>query len=456
MRAARRAVFVLIWQKINVSYMIKNILRLCTPIAIAVIIASCGKDEVKKQASNEPEFPTQFSELTTEQNKMKLQENGIDFINNLTALKQTEGIQLAIVLSSHLDGSTLPENFSGGRVGETAPFNLIKSLSQLGKGSTSGERALSGMRTSVVEFESFQQYYNDVKGVYTYNKASKSWAFAQQGNSIVFKFPSTKTSSTNNAEFTIYGYEGVTINSELGNDYNGDYPKALKADLAIGGSKKMEFTFGATYNTGGDPASVSVSIKLGDFLMSLEALNTVTEAKSDYVITRSGANILSFGVRATGTLSSNGAETNGVSTVTKATAYFQVMNIKVSGEINPGDLDNDFDMATNINQKADAWNNNTKFVAYYADSKKKIADVEFYGTTKQENYYGCDYDYIDGEYIETNCRDDYYTYIDEAVEVRLIFADGSKADLETYTAVGFSTLETKYDEFIEALEADLK
>ena len=100
---------------------------------------------------------------------------------------------------------------------------------------------------------------------------------------------------------------------------------------------------------------------------------------------------------------------------------------------------------------AAAWNANYKLLVFYADSKQLIAQSEFYGYTKTEEYESCDWIWNETtQEYDTECHT--YTYDDDRLEVRMIFADGSKSDLKTYTEVGFADLQNKVEQFVEDLE----
>ena len=77
--------------------------------------------------------------------------------------------------------------------------------------------------------------------------------------------------------------------------------------------------------------------------------------------------------------------------MTTATAYFQIMNIKFSGEVNRNAMADDLDAANTIEKMA-VLNTNYKLIVFYADSKKKIAESEFYIA---------DEEYIETEWSET-------------------------------------------------------
>jgi hypothetical protein len=425
-------------------------------LAGALLVSSCGNDDdVKPTPSNEPEFPTEFSTKTVEQNKESLEDNGIALINSVNSLKSASGIKTSIAFGSHLDGAGLPASL-GGRLNANQGIRIISLLSSFGSGSTSASKTLSGMRSAADEFTSFQQEFNDAVGVYTYSKANDTWTYEKSGDKIVFKFPSTENGTTNNAEYSISDYKGVTISSGLGGDnYTGDYPTGLKAALTVDGTKKMGYEFAAAYNKDGDPESASIAISIDQYMLKYSVVNTVSEAKVDYSLTEGDKNLLSFGLRGAGSFSSEAVQGSeeGTDIVANAGAYFQIMNIKFSGELDATKLRQALESAESAQATAAAWNANYKLLVFYADSKEKIAESEFYSFTETEEYEACDWIWNEGtQDYDVECQT--YTEDYDRMEIRMIFADGTKSDLQTYTEVGFSDLQTKLEQFVEDLDGE--
>jgi hypothetical protein len=429
----------------------KTFLKFGTLIVAASVFVGCSKndDEVK---TTEPEFPTKYSELTVEQNKSNLEDNGVSLVNSMTTLKNASGIQTSIAFSKHLDGSTLPDNISGGRVGDNGGVRLLQMLASFGEGKSTPAKTLSGLRVATDGFESFQAEYADVVGVYTYSKANDTWTYEKTGDKIVFKFPSTEAGTVNNAEYSVYGLETVTITSDLGGDnYTGDYPTALKADLTIDGAKHMGYAFSASYNSKGDPSAVSITLSIDSYTLAYEVSNSTTEAKFDYTLKDGDKMLFGYGIRGTGNFSSTAVEgsQNAGDVLTTATAYFQIMNIKFSGEVNANAMADGLDAATTIEQELAVLNANYKLIVFYDDSKQKIAESEFYITDEEYTETEWTYNSTTGQW-ETN----EVTKTKKALEVRLVFADGTKSDLATYTDAGFDEIKDSLDAFIEDVSND--
>ena len=420
----------------------KTFLKFGAFILAGSLLVACKKDD--DATPNKPEFPTQFSDLTVEQNKENLEDNGIELVNSLNSIKDTDGIQTMIAFSEHLSDSDMPDHLENGRVKESQGMRLIHLLSSFGKGNATGRKTLAGLRTKEGDFVSFADEFENAKGIYTYDKETDSWTYEDTGDKIVFRFPSTKEGTTANAEYSMFGYTGANINSELGGDYEGDYPTGLKAELKVNNAVKMSFSFSAKYNGNGDPSQVAVSFTIDAYKFAYNLTNTTSKVAVDYTLTQGSTTLLALGASATGTFSTNAvSESEGPEdVVTEASGYFQIINIKFSGLLDVQGLNGALsDDGIGEQELVDALNENYKLMVYYADTKQKIADSEFYVASREECYY-------DWGIEEEVCEEV------AAVDVRMVFADGSKSDLETYTDEGFQDLQDELESFVDSIEEE--
>jgi hypothetical protein len=419
------------------------------------LLSSCSKDDDDASVRPEVEIPTEFSEFTAEQNKEKLEDNGIAMVNKMTSLKNASGIQTTISMN-HFLGISTPE---GGRVAtNNKAVKMMLLLSRFGIGKAKASDVLKGFRTKEDEPSTAQEVFDEYKGTYAWNKTTQDWTYTAGGDKIVFQFPSTETGTTNNAELAIYGYTSKQVVNELVGDegYEGDVPTALKADLSVGGTKQIVYDFTASYKNNGEPTSVKTSLTIGTYKFAFEATNTTTEVGVVYSLTDNGTNILSFGVGATGNFNSdNISESEGAAgdIVTSSSAFFQVMNIRAAGEVKAKTLFEALEVAETAAQKTTAYNANVTLVVFYADTKKKIADTKFIASIYQEEPYEYCYD-LDGDGIDETCET--YEYEpEETVDLELVFADGSPVDISTYTDEGFSDLTEELEKFQDDLDEDI-
>jgi hypothetical protein len=395
------------------------------------LLSSCSKDDDDASVRPEVEIPTEFSELTVEQNKAKLEDNGITLVNKMTSLKNAAGIQSSISMN-HFLSFPLPE---GGRAAtNNKAVKMMLLLSKFGIGKAKAAEVLKGFRTREEDPSTAQEVFDEYKGTYAWNKTTQAWVYTAGSDKIIFQFPSTETGTSNNAEFAIYGYASVQVVNELVGDegYEGDVPTALKADLTVGGVKQIEYSFAASYKNNGDPTSVVTSVTIGAFKLAFEAKNTTSEVGVNYSLTENGTNLISFGAGASGNFNSDNIDAeNPTDLVTSGSAYFQLMNIKFASTLQIKSLADALEAAITPQQEAAAYNTHVKLVVFYADNQKKIADTEFYVVPATD------------------------IWEEETVEIRLIFADGTPADIDNYTGDGFDEIRTEWDKLIEDLEADL-
>jgi hypothetical protein len=418
-------------------------------ISSTVLLSSCSKDDDPSSIRPEVEIPTEFSELTVEQNKANLEEDGLTLVTKMTALKNTAGIKTSISMN-HFLSTPLPE---GGRLAtNNKAVKMMLLLSRLGIGKAKASDVLKGFRTKEDEPGTPQEVFDEYKGTYAWNSSTEEWIYTAGGDKIVFKFPSTEAGTTNNAELAVYGYTSKQVVNDAA-EYEGDVPTALKADLSVGGTKQIEYNFTASYKNNGEPTAVATSLTIGTFKFAFNVKNNTSEVSADYSLTENGTNLFSFGAGATGNFNSDNitdSESTGA-IVTSSSAYFQIMTIKFAADVKAKDLADALDIANNITQEVAAYNSNVTLVVFYADNNKKIADTEFYSVTRTDSYESCwDFDGDGIEECETWESEPY-----DAIDIRLVFADGSPVDLETYTNVGFEEFETEWSDFVDAVNEDI-
>jgi hypothetical protein len=418
----------------------KKIYRKLIPLCLgSIVLFSCQKDDEVKSDNG---YPDKFSELTVEQNKENLEDNGIKLVNNMTDFKNSSGIKTAIAFSSFLGEST-PDN-SGMR--RHSGIRLINLLSGFGNGKISVQQVLSNLRVTEDEnsFESIQQMFEEYSGVYAWSTATNDWVYTKTGTKIVFEFPSTKTGTSNNASFTLFDYKGINTPTNYIEDYSGDLPTKLMADLSVNGNKEISYSYVASYNTEGEPTSLETSLTVNSFKLTVSVSNDSKVAQADYSLKKADQVLIAFGSNASGSFkSTNILESEAIGSVVETSnAYFQLLNIKMAGDVNVKAIDQAVNDSISMDKKIELINGNYKFMVFYVDSNQKIAETEFYKgvrTVEKFNY-------------------DTFTYeevTEDVADIRLIFADKSKADLETYTNTGFTEITDAFNEFADDISDDL-
>lgn len=423
---------------------------------VCLVFSSCKKDD--EADVNPIATPENFSELSVEENKKNLEDNGITMVNELTDLKNTSAIQTTISLSYFLDlADPLTEDVpEGGRVkASSSKYSIIKAVSEFGKRDSDTKVIFDAMRaTSEEDPETAQEIYDDLVGTYSWNTAAQDWDFVGGSDKIIFEFPSTESGTLNNAVYTIHSYAGITTpSSPLSDDYVGDFPSGLSLDLTVNGDKVMEYSFAASYNNDGEPTSVSTSLTLVPFKYEVSLTNNSKDIAVKYSLKNNGKILIDMGIGVNGNFTTDAVENSedGSDVVNTGYAYFQLLDVKLAGDVNAKALIQDGEsIEEDAAQMVASLNKNVNLTLFYVSANAKIADTEFYvrEAVDQSCYY--EYDYDIENYVEI-CED--FPYEEESI--RLVFADDSKMDLDTYAEGSFSDLEADFEALLEALEADL-
>ena len=145
--------------------------------------------------------------------------------------------------------------------------------------------------------------------------------------------------------------------------------------------------------------------------------------------------------------------------VKKADAYFQIMNVVLSGNMNvekfaAGYEDSEtYDTSMYVyvhndeitERNAALLNENVSLTAFYADGSGKIANTEVYTYTETKTVVYWNREDRTNEKKEVEYK---------AIDARLIFEDESKADLATYFGEGFDALITEFEKFEKDVNED--
>lgn len=403
--------------------------------ASTLLTFSCKDDEVANSSSG-VEFPEAFSKKSVEENKVQLEENGIRMINEMNELKGLQGPEVASQLVQLLSasGGKDMEGSEGGR--------LIKSVGNLRSSAGSANNVFSAMRLSE-EPSSVQEMFNELAGTHTWSATTEQFDFVAGGDKIIMKFPAAEGTSSNNAVLTISDYKGKNVPNPVDPEYTGDLPVNLLMNIAVDGNKVLDYSFKADYNASGEPTSMSSILTLAPFSYEIKFSNDTKKAAADYTLKKGSDVLVAMGMGSDGNFSDVENAADPGSVVHNASAYFQLMNIKISGKVNVKDasaelkaLPADLSRSQETEKQAEIANKHYDLVVFYVDSKEKIAETEAYS-------------YADGSYSYQNPDGQVVTVEDYSVSLRLIFADGSKSDLETYFESGFDKLLDEAQAFSE-------
>ncbi len=455
----------------------KSNLFLTLAIASCALVTSCKEDveeiqldesgQIKAIAPGKVANPETFAQHSPEENKKKLEDDGFTLLSNMEDLSESSAVDVSASFVSFLDRATAAP--SNGRLAATS-----RTLKRLGDGEASAQDIFATLRTTEEEPESIQEFYDQYRGVWAWNAQKEDWDFQAKGDKIIFEFPSTETGTQNNAQYIVHSYEGLTQNSPV-EDYKGDLPTKLETELVVDGQQQVTYSFAAAYNQAGEPTQLTTSLTINSFVFSVKADNDTQKVGTQYSLKRNNKTLMAMGGGAYGNFSADHIESidydqgkHEGDVVNRVDAYFQLMNIVIAGDM---DIEKYLDgyqdsyeeyYGEDGGYEGYGYNDSTteanaalfekafELTVFYADGSGKIADTEVYTETDSYTTYEHMFD-EEGYYVETKEKEVEY----QLMNVRMVFEDDSKADLETYFSEGFDDLIKEFEKFAEEVEEDL-
>jgi len=420
---------------------------------------SCKVDDGSSADKVPPE--TQ-STLTAEQQKERLDQEGINFINHLEDMEKPDLMDPLIYfieISEYLEDDQFDLSAKVAR-------NFILSSKRLSDNPL--KSAISNDATS------FKKMMNDNQGVYTYNRIYETWKKTAANGRIEFVFPANKSTTTNNTTFIFSNLSTITVsNYDLYEDLE-DLPTTLNVSLKVDNVEKYGYSISNEYNSDNIPTKESTSLVIAPYKFteeySLSKDKTVALSSS-----MSTGNTVFMTISAT----SDGDFTNNLFTadsiveediVNKVNASMQIENVKVVGnldfknlavKLNELDLkyekqynpDNDQYPRAYYDDYVSAFKANGAVKILFVDKNEVFANLIPYVLSEKDWYWKYDL-------TTYNWREVEYTRNDIAFELE--FTDGSKVD-DSYFDSGFSAfvdelnsiirkINNDYDEEIEEVE----
>ena len=440
---------------------------------MAIIDSSCNKEKEK---------PEKFSTQSVEENKAIVENSGIELSD---VMKRMETLNVYDVIINFVDLSTSLDSKGFLFSGNSKIFSTLDAI-VAGK---RGDKELNNVFHAMIysrelkseDPESIQEFWDENVGTYTWNPSLNDWDEDLGGNKIIFKFPSTESSATNDATINIYNYAGVNISNPVEEDYTGDLPVSLNADLMVGSEKLITFVFGASYNTDGVPNAVAADLTIENYKFEVDVTNNTQVVSVSYKFLENGNIVMDMGATGNGLFTDENYDENTVhhsetntyvcdyvwnpnaqqwvevycdytnewdetefeEILHSASAHFQLFNIELRGDIDVKGLvdqlkiiDEDLKNEEIDSETADA---------RYASKINEYLNLRLVNLTNNEIMAKAE------AYVvhETDYGDE-YTYID----FRLTFGDNSPVDMETYFDEGFDTFVAELNDLIYDINSD--
>lgn len=402
-----------------------------------VLFSACKKDEPKPTTTGGG--TTTPVTYTPEQNKSNLQTTGQ---SAMKAMEDAKTLQSLDNTSNFVNLLNTKSPFGDDKKTEgIMPLTVMYALDAYNKNGNQTQlfktlRELKSLDSNSVEF-----MFNEIVGTYNWDAANSKWD-KTTSTDLVFNFPGTKSSTTNDCAYKIT-YKGYTGSSLIPG--NGNTPEKVTATLTVKGEDLVKFNFDGAYDAvTGVPTSLEVNLNIKPYNLNTKLTISSTDAAYSYSFTHNADNILAVGASMKGTFTKAHLESlqdsSAFETVedlqkiaTKVNFYFQVMNVKLTADGDVAGFASDVKNAggqdkLNATTIASILNKNAIIKVFYTDKNVNIAHAEFY------------------QYLN-NGEDD--------MNVRLVFDDASKIDIETYFKTGFEGLQKDFESFQKAMEDKL-
>ena len=419
---------------------------------IAQLTISCSKDDSTAVATDNSLsaqittiLQTPYSALTPDQQKVKLENEANDFLLKMDKSKTSSAIEAIQNLENLISISSVDIQMEKNGNGLQDLLNV-----------------------------------SGVYGIYTWKASQKIWIKTISTTELKFIFPAKKSLSTNNAVLSSSSIASNVKVDVIDTDEKGSWqynqnteeysyvitdpaiydqlflPSSVNATLLIDGTEAGTYTANATYSGGKpEPTEAGFKFTLNDgYVWEINGKRTQpVSAKSSF--TYNGSNLIDFNVGSTADIDKliEGSEltqylgkANGIITIMDN--FVIVADINIEGMTNDenaletsltypnyysstysADL-NTYNKALSVGEVA-AFNKNVKMALVSKKDGTKIADV-FERSEKGESYYN-----YQGNLIQ-NYDNVLYLRFKDNTEVAMDVSDG------------FSTLETKFQDFIDA------
>ncbi len=442
-----------------------------TALFLSVFISSCKKE------TNGGE---KFSSASVEVNKANVEDAGISLVNTMSDMKSIETVDVVVNLGDILSNSSLKK---GALSKDSKLFYTLETFAATANGEKKLNDLFKAMASSE-EFagdpESIQQFWDENVGTYDWNGDIDDWDIVLGGDKIIFNFPSTDVSSSNDAKITIYNYSGIIVSNPLEDDYSGDLPISLNADLKVGSKTLVTFVFAASYNSDGVPNAIAADLTIENFKFEIDIINTTTVVSVNYKFLENDNVIMDMGASGKGlftnenidantqtftetyddwdlvyneliqdyewvpvTRTNEWKETDFEEILNSANAHFQLFNIAIKGDVDVKGL------VDQINIIEDNRDNEiiTEEEAFNQEVEKinKFLNLRVVNVSKNEIIAKAQ------AYVKKEITP-YYTDLD--IDFRLTFGDGSLVDLQTYTDSGFEDFIAELNSLIDDLNLE--
>jgi hypothetical protein len=462
----------------------KKLWLIIPALMLAALISSCDKDKDDDDDNNTDN--EKFSTLSVEANKATIEESGLELVNTMSDMENIETVGVAINLGDILSSADMKKSFVAK---ESKVISTLETFVAVSK----GEKKVNDLYHAMIvsgeleeDPESIKEVWDENVGTYTWNPSIEDFDIEYGGDKILVLFPSSESSMTNDASLTISNYKGVNISNPIDEEYTGDLPVSLNAELKSGSKSLVTMVFSASYDEGGVPKAVASDLTIESYKFEVDLSNTSTVASANYKFTENGNVIMEMGASGEGLFTEANIDENTTTTtksetygnydwvlneltgnydqvwveytdtweeteiefeeiINSAEAHFQLFDIAIRGEIDvkglmdqmrliDEDMENEEISEDTANARGAAKINeylNLRLVN--VKTNEILAKTEAYVVKEVDPEWG---------------------YEDNYIDFRLTFGDGSHIDMETYFEDGFDDFMDEVNGLIGDINSD--
>lgn len=378
---------------------------------------------------SEPDLDTtlKFSKLSVEDQKQKIEQSGIEFIEAMENMKTTQ-------VFTTMEDFMLESNMMG-----VPHMQYIKTAME-----STDVKTLSTLDRQL----RMAAANEDVWGEYNWNAELQDFEkVAELTNKIIVRFPSSSTDNTNASELTI-NYSASTVKMPDSEEF---YPSSITCVLKINGKTEFEADFSGEYKTDGTPTKANHSMEMGDYKWTASLTNSTTELSQDYEFKYQTKTMVKSSISLKGDLTVGAARNSEGpdDIITYCSVNFQLMDVAIIGGIKDVktfsellEIINDADEKAYFEEVSDVLNTHLIAYAYFVKDKAKFADIEFF--VLEDTYTWTEWSFNDqGELVETEMQETYHDLVP-----RFVLSDGSKTEIPDYFTTGFDSLAAKLQELM--------
>lgn len=286
--------------------------------AIGFLLVACNKDENSDPIQGEN--PELFNELSPEQNKLAIENAGIEMVNTMEDMKDLDAIEVCINLVEVLDAAD-PTAFKPSKKSKLA--YTAEAIAGIADDDFEFNNFFNDLKygIDIDDPESAQDLWEQIVGTYTWNEGQQVWDYTPNSSEVVMLFPAMDNSTTNDGKVRIYGYEGVFMGNPLDEEYTGDLPTDIALEISINNTVVITYIFGADYNSEGIPSKLATNLSIPPFKWEVDVTNTDTDVAMNYKFTNGNTTIMEAGGGAKGLFTQDNIDDSWI-TVTETWGYW--------------------------------------------------------------------------------------------------------------------------------------